>query len=253
MIRFPKEVVIHVLRDFFSQDSYYHYDKDEYGFANTPKQTNLPLNAGESPTDHSTTRLFIGEAFKSRPKFYPGILVKFNGTKEVPLSINKEEGTIQYEKTLFTDPTTGYQTTVHIPQYMIFAGVWEGSLTVEIFAEDPAARDEITELCSIALTQIYLKEMINIGVTIKPSISISAPSEQEQRNSYVFKQSITLDYRAEWRRLIPINNLIERIVFEIDFGNLDVTPPVLDPNIKIETDLDLADLTWSALFDPNGV
>ena len=35
MIVYPKEIIISSLRDFFSNDTLYHYNRDQYGFANT--------------------------------------------------------------------------------------------------------------------------------------------------------------------------------------------------------------------------
>ena len=45
MIVYPKEIIIATLRDFFSQDSYYHFAKDQWGFANTTDHTDLPPGA----------------------------------------------------------------------------------------------------------------------------------------------------------------------------------------------------------------
>ena len=38
MIVFPKEIIIATLRDFFSEDSYYGYRRDNFGFPQTPDQ-----------------------------------------------------------------------------------------------------------------------------------------------------------------------------------------------------------------------
>ncbi len=246
MIRYPKQLLVHVLRDFFSQDSYYHYDQDEYGFANIADQTNLPLDAGMS--DHLTTRLFIGEQFKNRTKYYPSIIVKFNSAKEVTLSPSKEYGVVQYEPIIYTDSATGIKTQVHIPKAHVFAGAWEGSLSVEISAKGSDARDELTQLTAMALSTIYFEEMIDAGVLIKP-LSIGSPSEVQERNDYIFKQSITCDFRSEWRREVPIYNLIERIVVSVSFENFDSPPD--SPTTTVVSELDYTD-TLRGIF-PNSI
>jgi len=45
MIMYPKEVIIATLRDLFAEDSFYHYTKDAWGFANTQDHTDLPPGA----------------------------------------------------------------------------------------------------------------------------------------------------------------------------------------------------------------
>src|SRR3989304_2944057 len=43
-----KDIIIGILRDEFSKDSYYHFVRDQYGFPYTPDLTNKPLGAGYS-------------------------------------------------------------------------------------------------------------------------------------------------------------------------------------------------------------
>src|SRR5271169_1238633 len=107
MIVYPKEIIIATLRDFFSRDSYYHYSKDQWGFANTtdhtdlPPGADLPSGAGADPmlsnTINLSTRLFIGENYRYDGIYYPAILIKSGGTKYVPISINREQSGVQYE------------------------------------------------------------------------------------------------------------------------------------------------------------
>jgi hypothetical protein len=244
MIRYPKELLIHVLRDAFSQDGYYRYVKDEFGFVKTPAQnlpiTNPNLPYGQGENDDSTTRLYIGEAFKFRPKFLPAITVKTSSVKEVPFSATKEEGTVMLEPYQFTDGN-GNTTIISVPKYFRFAGAWEGSITLEVAAESTEARDEITKNASLIITNIYFKEMIDNGLLIKP-LSISSPTETAERsgNSFIYKQTITAEYRSEWERRIPIFDLIEKISIMIDFGNTDTN--VYAEDIKVNEILSLQDM-----------
>jgi hypothetical protein len=45
----------------------------------------------------------------------------------------------------------------------------------------------------------------------------------------------------EWRREIPIKNIIERILFIIDVGNTNNPSAIYPPELKIETDINLVD------------
>ena len=159
MIVYPKEIIISTLRDYFSKDSYYHFDKDQWGFPNTVDQTDLPMNAGLSSEDHSTTRLFIGENYRYDGIFYPAILIKNNGSKYVPVSINREESTVQYGQRLFEDGY-GNSKTISYPKSLILAGAWEGSISIDIYTRSLRARDDLVEACAICLTDIYFKSML---------------------------------------------------------------------------------------------
>src|ERR1700722_19467063 len=113
MIVYPKEIIIATLKDFFSHDSYYHFQKDQWGFSNTTDHTDLPLGADLpfgpeahpelAPNPVLSTRLFIGENYRYTNIFYPAILVKSGGTRSVPISINRNQGEVKYDKIIFVD------------------------------------------------------------------------------------------------------------------------------------------------------
>lgn len=249
MIVYPKEVIIATLRDFFSKDSYYHYSRDQWGFSNTKDHTDLPLGA-DIPVGHSgstaitntllSTRLFIGENYHQNGIFYPAILVKSGGSKYIPISINREKGGIQYEDMIFED---GYSNrkVISKPTHFITAGVWEGSIVIDVLTRSLRSRDDLVELISIFFTEIIFDTLYDIGIIVKP-ISIGGASETEDRVDKLFRQTLTLDIRSEWRRLIPIGNLIETILFVAEFANLNVDPPIVAKNLTINTEVNLTDM-----------
>lgn len=237
MIRYPKDLVLDVLKKYYEQDTYYRLVRDEFGFVKVTDNTNLPLDAGMK--DNLSTRLFVGEQFKKEISMYPSILVKSNSAKYVPISANREYNSVQYDKILFED-SYGNSKQVSIPKYFILAGRWEGSLTIDILTKSVFARDELIELTTLALADIYFDDLVQNGLVIKPP-SAGSFSEQESRNDKIFKASITIDYMGEWRREIPINNIVERILFTIDFQNLDSNTSAPAPNLSIVTDVNLTD------------
>ena len=255
MIKYPKELLIHVLRDFFSQDSYYHYEKDEFGFTQIKDQTNLPLNAGmidpeNAQTQHLTTRIYIGEQYKSRDKLYPSIIVKGNSVKDVPYSATNEEGCVQYEKVVYIDQATNQKAIAHIPKCFILAGSWEGDLSIEVATKNSNTRDEIVELINMCY-KLNMQEFINNGLIIKP-LSIGSPSETQERNDFIFKQSITAPFKGEWRIEKPIYNLIERIVVTVDYGYIDGNNPTFSPEARSAIDLNLSDEILKNIY-PNSI
>lgn len=248
MLVYPKEMIISTLRDFFSKDSYYHYAKDQWGFANTTDHTDLPPGA-DLPTQFNTngamqeglsTRLFIGENYRYQGIYYPAILVKSGGGKYVPISINRESGGIQYEDIIFEDGY-GNQTIVHKPKAFITAGVWEGSFIIDVLTRSLRSRDDLVELISMCFTEITFDSLLDIGIMVKP-LSYSAAAESDDRSDKLFRQSITLDIRTEWRREINISTFIDAILFTVDFQDLDSKTSVPAANITINTEVNIAGL-----------
>jgi len=248
MILYPKEVIIATLRDFFSHDSLYHYSKDQWGFANTTDHTDLlpgadlPYGPGSHPEFGSnplSTRLFIGENYRKNGIFYPAILVKSGGSRSVPISINRNKGSVQWENILFQDGY-GNEKIVHRPKSFVTAGAWEGSIVIDVITRSLKSRDELIELIAMCFTEIHFDSLYDVGVIVKP-ISIGSPTETDDRNDKLFRQSLTLDIRTEWRREIPVASVIDAIVFSVEFGNLSSPNPVIAPNLTINTDVNILD------------
>lgn len=232
MLVYPKEAILAVLKDYFSHDTYYHYVADEWGYNKTPDQTGLPLDAGMY--DNSTTRLGIFEANHFDVIFYPCLIVKSNGAKSVPISFNREESTITWDVIPVVD-NYGNTTIIKRPKNFVFAGAWEGGISIDIITRSLRARDDLVELVSICLTDIFFKSLIKAGITVKP-VSIGAPSESDDRNDKLFKQTVTFDVRSEWRREIPIGNLVDVINFSVEFANLSSANPIVAKNLTIHTE-----------------
>jgi len=233
----PKEIFIESLREFFSEDSYYHYVRDEWGFPKTPDLTNHPIEAGYN--DDATTRIFIGEPYRTDVIYYPAILVRPAGARFVPISFNNEEGSVQWTAQRFVDGY-GNESVIHTPSSFIKAGAWEGTITIDIEAKSPQARDDLTNLISIHFIELRRAQLQRSGVFVK-GVSQGATSEGEDRNDKLFKCTITCDIRSEWRREIPINNVVDMINICVDFGNLSERPHVLAPNIRAVTAVELID------------
>lgn len=250
MLVYPKQMIIATLRDFFSKDSYYHYSKDQWGFPNTTDHTNLPLGADLpygfaakpelSTTNPLSTRLYIGENYRFDGIYYPAILVKSNGWKYTPISFNREKGGIQYDVIRLEDGY-GNQTLVRNPISFITAGAWEGSLTIDVMTRSLRARDDIVELIALCFTEIRFEELVDVGLIIKP-IDIGSPSESDDRNDKLFRQNLTLNIRTEWRREIPVSNVVESILFAVSFANLqDENAPTAE-NLEINSQISLTDM-----------
>ena len=234
MTLYPKELVVATMRDFFSHDIYYHYAHDLYGYPQTPDHTDLPIDSGYH--NDVTTRLFIGESYRFDVIYYPSLIVRHGGSSSVPISINRETAGVQWGNMIFED---GYGNikTFPTPEYFIFAGAWEGSINIDVMARDLRSRDDLVDSVSLLFVDIAFEDLRKAGLIVK-GVSSGAPSETDDRNDKVFRQTVTLQIRSEWRRLIPIHNIIEIINFTVEFP---ITPPIAQ-NLTINTNETLSEM-----------
>lgn len=248
MLVYPKERIIAILRSYFSECDYYTYSANQWGFANTTDHTDLPLGADMLPNAYGSTsdsskylptRLFIGENYRYDSIFYPAILVKSGGGRYVPISINREQGTISYRDIVYED---GYGNNVIVkkPESFITAGAWEGSISIDVLTRSLRARDDLIELIAMCFTDIHFDTLFDAGLIIKP-LQYSGTTETEDRNDKLFRQSITLDVRTEWRREIPISNIVDTIMFSVEFENLSNPNSVVAPNLTINAETSIFD------------
>lgn len=231
MTLYPKELVVATLRNFFSNDSVYHFTYDMWGYPKTPDHTDLPLDAGY--LNDISTRLFIGESYRFDVIYYPAIIVRHGGSTSVPISINRETASVKWGTMVFED---GYGNikTFPTPEYFIFAGAWEGSINIDIRARDLRARDDLVDLVSILFVDIAFNDLVKSGLIVK-GVSSGAPAETDDRNDHIFTQTVTLQIRSEWRRQIPVGNIIEVINMGVEFGRTDPIPGPIAPNLTIST------------------
>jgi hypothetical protein len=237
-ITYVKQAIIGTIRDVFSLDSYYCYRSDPWGYPLTVDNTDLPPDAGIN--DSSTTRVFISESNRFEVIYYPAILVKSGGTSSVPISFNRNKENILFDTTIVSD---GYNEKIYTtPIASITTGAWEGSITVEVQGLGMRERDDITEIISAICADWRHDDLRRAGVLIK-KISVGAPSEKEDRNNKLFTQTITLEVRSEWRREIPIDNIIDIISFCVEFGHTNTKTGefIPDPNLEWHSNLSLID------------
>jgi len=249
MIRVSKDIVIASLKEFFAKDSYYHYVKDEWGFAKTPSHLDLPTEAGLN--DDLTTRLYIGEKNRYDAIYYPAIIVESGSWRNVPISMSRNQYVTEWKAIEYVD---GYGNSYlkRIPDKFVLSGAWEGSLSINVMARGLKARDDLIELCAIFFSDLRWSEFYKSGIAIKPSMSIGGPGESSDYNENLYKQSITLEIRTEWKREIPINDLVEMINICVEFGNIETKPEQIAPNLTVNTYVDLLD-ELNGLSDLSGL
>jgi hypothetical protein len=236
-ITHPKEIFIETLRNYFSEDSYYHYSRDQWGFPNTPDHTNLLLGAGLD--DEITTRLYIGEYYRYDVSYYPSLLVKHTGSSSMPISMSRNKGSVQWEAIQYVDGY-GNKTSYSTPSYFIEAGAWEGSLSVDIETKSLRSRDELAQIVSQFFVSAAYEDLYKSGVVIKSgSPKVGSPTEEDDRNDKIFKVSVNFDIYSEWRRHTPITSVVDAINICVELGDLREEPARLAPNVTVVTSIDL--------------
>lgn len=239
-ILFPKELLISTLREYFAQDTKYHYVKDPWGFPFTPDHTDLLPNAGTD--DDLSTRIYVGSESRLDVAFYPCVLVKHTGSSFAPVSFNNESQGIQYDYRLYVDEL-GRQFNVQVPVGFIYAGAWDLTFSIDVMTEGPQDRATIVEAICMLFQVIARDDLTRAGLFIK-SVKTDSETSELYQNDLIFKQTINLECRGEWRRLVPVRDIIETISMCIEFGNIEQNLP--DPNLQINYQFTLDDLIANA-------
>jgi hypothetical protein len=131
--------------------------------------------------------------------------------------------------------------TFPVPEHFIFAGAYEGSINIEIKTRDLRARDDLVDLISLLFIDIAFDDLQKAGLIVK-NVSSGTSSETQDRNDFIFSQTITLQIRSEWRRHLPIGNIIDIINTSIDFGRTDPEPGPIARNLTINTNQTITDI-----------
>ena len=209
-----KNLIIDALREYFRHDTLYRFSTDAFGFPLTPDVTDME----PAIQNERTTRIFIGDIFRMDKRFYPSIIVKYGSGRYKPVSFNQNY-TTKYRMDLVTD---GYGNNSYIktPTHTVVAGAWEQSFEIQIATESIPDREELADIVSSFFIGKVRQEIYEAGLFIK-SVSIGGEREEKWANDNVYIQSITLDTYSEWRREIPIDDLIETISFCFKYGVFD--------------------------------
>lgn len=208
----PKNLLIDTLRKYFSMDNIYTYRADQYGYPATPDLTGLTID------DPSTTKILINDVYRYEVKFYPAITVKSGSGSHQNLGFNQNYST-KYRKDILE--VNGVEKEVLTPTHRVYSGAWEFSYDISIYSESHSELEEITEIALMIFQYVAFNELRANGLIIK-TVSVGAPSSEPYANDFVFSNTISIAARSEWRVEIPLENVIEKIVFYFDVNRTPI-------------------------------
>jgi len=228
----PKNLLISAMRDIFRADSIFTYRDDKYGYPLTPNLTGMDVDSV------LTTKILISDVYRYEVKFFPAIVVKSNGGTYKPLSFNQNM-TLKHREDIIEN-NYGSISKIKTPTHRVYAGMWELSFDIMIYSESHSELEELTEIASMALQYSLWQDLRANGLFIK-SLSIGAENAEPYANDFVYSQNITLSTLSEWRVEIPLDSIIEKLVFYFD----STRHPV--PGQK--TQADVAALNYSDILE----
>ena len=210
----PKYLLIDGLRKIFRSDSVYTYRDDEYGYPLTPDLTDKTIDSPD------TTKILISDGYRYETKFYPAIIIKSNGGSYKPNSFNQDM-TLKYRSDVIENEFGGRRV-ISTPTHRVYTGKWNLNFDVSIYSESLAELNELVDITTLAL-QFSLWHQLRAAGLFITGLNISGENAEPYANDYVYTQSITIKTLSEWRVEIPIENVVEKILFNID-SNLTSSP-----------------------------
>lgn len=217
-----KNLIIDTLREVFRQDREFKYVTDVFGYPKTPSHLGLDPEAGLD--DDETTRIFIGSSYRYDVNYNPAIIVRNTGTRYVPVSFNQDLLGVIYKVERLIDGY-GNESIIRVPFAQTIVGAWDQTFSVEIITEDEVDREEIADIVMVTLQGSRRLELQREGVFIRRCSTGGETEELKATsaggNDHLYKISINLDVRSEWKIHIPISDLCERIGMCLTFGTLD--------------------------------
>lgn len=226
-------MIIDVLREVFRRDREYHYVHDKFGYPKTPNHLGLPPDAGAE--NELTTRIYIGGTHREDISFLPAITVRSTSISNFPISFNQNKETYRYAPQKLVDGY-GNQSIVIVPAAVVYTGAWEQSFEIKTISRSLEDCMSISDLILVSLESTYKYDLQQNGVLIK-SISAGGQSDENIGEADpVYSISININTFSEWRREIPISNLIERIqlCFNFDVSSADIPATNLDIEQTLE-------------------
>lgn len=230
-----RNLIVDTLKEVFARDREYHYVSDIFGYPKTPDHTNLELDAGIE--DDETTRIFIGTSYRYEQAYLPAISVRQTSSTYRPISFNQNKWNLEFSRQR-TEDGYGNVDWISVPSRYTFAGAWDQSFEIKVVSNSQEDTAAIADIVMISLQNTYRDILERNGLFVKQISAGGENAESINSNDPVFSIAITANTYSEWRREIPVANLVERIqvCFEIDLGGKDDVPAT---GLAIKYDIDI--------------
>lgn len=222
-VKHARALLVDILRENFARDREFHYVDDIYGFPKTPSHLGLEPNAGIE--DRATTRVFIGSPFRYENAYLPSIIVKQNSSQYKPISFNQNKYSVEYEIQRVEDGY-GNVSFINMPSKYVYNGAWDQSFEIRITSNSMEDTASLADIVMISLQSTYREVLRRNGVFIKTLRSSGEQSRQAGENDPFYTVSVSADVYTEWKREIPIANMVDRVTlcFSIDLGSKEDVP-----------------------------
>jgi hypothetical protein len=224
-----RNMLIDILREIFARDTEWRYRKDIFGYPKTPSLLGLEETAGLD--DDESTRIFIGSTYRYDIAYLPAITIRPTNIAYKPVSFNQNQGSVSYGRQLVTDGY-GVETFVKVPLAFVNAGAWDQTFEVKISSYSPEDTFAITDAVLQSLQGTFRNNLQDNGLFIKRISGGGETTENINQNDPIFHSTLSVETYSNWRREIPIANMVDRVLFCMDIDAASGDPPSTGLSVK---------------------
>ncbi len=227
-----RNLLIDHLRECFGRDREYRWLGDPWGFNKTPSHVGLDADAGL--IDDSTTRLYIGSTFRNDIAYLPSVVIRQTGSAYKPVSFNQNVWELEFTDQQLID---GYGVITYAtrPYAYHFVGLWDSTFEIKITSKSLVDTTAISDHVMMNLTSTNRLSLQQNGLFVRNIRSSGEQTETYGANDPLYVSTVTIETLSEWRRTIPIYDLIERIhicfLLDIDLDDAPPTPAAEEASV----------------------
>lgn len=197
-------------------------------FSNHPNYTYIPREDSWGP-DWEHTKIVIVDKYTEDALFLPVITTSVDSVRTKWLQFSQSPFQTVLKSQMNSDGSIKRDKDGReLPSHYEYTGAYEGTISLIISANDTLEREELCNLIHVILAESGRDTLYMRGIFVS-NVTVGGGSEIEYRNDFIYQQTISLDVYSEWRRKIPVGEVLRSIGYRMNTYEGEAPPTVNSP------------------------